>query len=179
MSALSETRVDPAGRAIAIRKAVAGDIPIILRFIRELATYEKLLDEVEANEDRLTRTLFPAGGGPPVAHVLIGELDGRPQGFAVYFFNYSTFLAKEGIYLEDLFVMPDCRGNGLGRALLLYLAALAVSRGCGRMDWSVLDWNSPSIEFYRGLGAVPLGDWTTFRLTAAALDKFGRQGNPT
>jgi GNAT superfamily N-acetyltransferase len=161
------------GRGVVVRPAAAGDLPVILRFIRELATYEKLLDEVEATQGRLGRTLFPADGSAPVAHVLIGELDGKPEGFAVYFFNYSTFLAKEGIYLEDLFVMPSSRGRGLGKALLIHLAAMAVSRGCGRMDWSVLDWNAPSIEFYKGLGAVPMADWTTFRLTGDALATLG------
>jgi GNAT superfamily N-acetyltransferase len=154
-----------------VRPAERDDLPLILRFIRELATYERLLAEVEADEERLRRTLFPADGSPPAAHVLIGELDGRPAGFAVYFFNYSTFLAKPGLYLEDLFVMPDERGKGLGKALLLHLARHACDLGCGRMEWSVLDWNEPSIEFYRRLGAAPLSEWTVFRLTGAALSR--------
>jgi len=154
---------------VAVRKAAPGDIPLVLGFIRELADYERLLGEVEATEEGLRRTLFPQDGSPPAAHVLIGELDGRPAGFAVYFFNYSTFLARPGLYLEDLFVRPRARGNGLGRALLLHLAGIAAERGCGRMEWAVLDWNAPAIEFYRGLGAVPLDDWTVFRLTGRAL----------
>jgi GNAT superfamily N-acetyltransferase len=158
---------------IAVREATRADVAQIVTFIRALAAYEKLLDEVEATEESLTQTLFPVSGRPAVARVLIGERNGKAEGFAVYFFNYSTFLAKEGIYLEDLFVMPEARGHGLGKALLLYLAALAVSRGCGRMDWSVLDWNAPSIEFYKRLGAVPLGEWTIFRLTGDALTNVG------
>jgi GNAT superfamily N-acetyltransferase len=158
----------PAG-APAIRPAKPGDVPLVLKFIRELAAYERLLGEVEASEERLRRTLFPEGGGRPAAHVLIGEVDGVSAGFAVYFFNYSTFLARPGLYLEDLFVRPESRGRGLGRALLLHLAGLARELGCGRMEWSVLDWNRPAIEFYRRLGAVPLDDWTLFRLTGEAL----------
>jgi GNAT superfamily N-acetyltransferase len=162
-------------RATTVRQATAADIPLILYFIRELALYEKLFEDVEATEESLRRTLFPASGPAAVAHVLIGELDGQPEGFAVYFFNYSTFLAMNGIFLEDLFVKPGARGNGLGKALLLHLAALAVVRGCGRVDWSVLDWNAPSIEFYKGLGAVALDDWTTFRLTGEPLAVLGRK----
>ncbi len=163
----------PAGSAravsIAIRPAGPGDIPLVLQFIRDLAAYEKLLGEVEATESGLRQTLFPGDGAAPAAHVLIGELGGTPAGFAVYFFNYSTFLARAGLYLEDLFVNPASRGNGLGRAMLLHLARLAADRGCGRMEWSVLDWNAPAIDFYRGIGAVPLDEWTVFRLTGADL----------
>jgi GNAT superfamily N-acetyltransferase len=154
---------------LAIRRAASADVALILQFIRELAIYEKLLDDVLATEDSLRRTLFPTSGEPPAAFVLIGSLDGEPAGFAVYFFTYSTFLAKPGLYLEDLFVRPESRGKGLGKALLLHLASLADGLGCGRMEWSVLDWNTPSIEFYRRLGAAPLEAWTTFRLTGAAL----------
>jgi GNAT superfamily N-acetyltransferase len=164
------------GRRIAIRRAHAGDIPLILQLIRELAEYERLLGDVEATEESLGRTLFPGAGAPPAAQVVIGELDGVPEGFAVYFFNYSTFLARPGLYLEDLFVRPAARGKGLGKALLLHLAGLAAERGCGRMEWSVLDWNTPSIEFYKGIGAVPLGDWTTFRLAGEALRRRGPRG---
>jgi GNAT superfamily N-acetyltransferase len=154
--------------SIAIRPAAPGDVPLILQLIRELAHYERLLAEVEASEDTLRRTLFPVGEAP-AAHVLIGEVGTVPAGFAVYFFNYSTFLAKPGLYLEDLFVRPESRGKGLGKALLLHLAGLAASKGCGRMEWAVLDWNKPSIDFYRRTGAVPLEDWTTFRLAGESL----------
>jgi len=160
-------------RAIAIREATAADVGLILYFVRELAIYEKLFEDVEATEESLKKTLFPDCGPPAVARVLIGELDGKPEGFAVYFFNYSTFLSMNGVFLEDLFVKPSSRGFGLGKALLLHLARIAVERGCGRMDWSVLDWNTPSIEFYKALGAVAMDDWTTFRLTGAALEKLG------
>jgi GNAT superfamily N-acetyltransferase len=154
---------------VAIRQAAPADIPLILGFIHELASYEGLLGDVEATEDRLRRTLFPEDGSPAAASVLIGELDGKPAGFAVYFSNYSTFLARPGLYLEDLFVRPEARANGLGKALLLHLAELAAARGCGRIEWAVLDWNAPAIEFYRSLGAVPLDDWTVFRLAGGAL----------
>jgi GNAT superfamily N-acetyltransferase len=161
-------------RSIAIREAASGDVGLILYFVRELAIYEKLFEDVEATEESLRKTLFPASGPPAVAHVLIGELDGKPEGFAVYFFNYSTFLSMNGVFLEDLFVKPSSRGCGLGKALLLHLAKIAVDRGCGRMDWSVLDWNTPSIEFYKALGAVAMDDWTTFRLTGESLANLGR-----
>lgn len=156
-----------------VRAAARGDISLILQLIRELAEYEKLLSDVQATEEALERTLFPVAGGTPAAHVVIGELDGEPAGFAVYFLNYSTFLAKPGLYLEDLFVRPASRGKGLGKALLLHLAGRANELGCGRMEWSVLDWNKPSIEFYRSVGAVPLDDWTIFRLTGEALRRSG------
>jgi GNAT superfamily N-acetyltransferase len=159
------------------RAAVAADLPLILRLIRGLATYEKLLGDVEATEARLRQTLFPDDGAPPAAHVLIGELGGTPAGFAVYFFNYSTFLAKPGLYLEDLFVEPAARGHGLGRALFLHLAGMAASRGCGRMEWSVLDWNQPAIDFYQEMGARPLDDWTIFRLTGKALQRLQSDSN--
>jgi GNAT superfamily N-acetyltransferase len=158
---------------ISVRAAAEFDVPLIFQFIRALASYEKLLGEVEATEERLSQSLFPRGAAQPAAHVLIGELDGKPEGFAVYFFNYSTFLAKEGIYLEDIFVRPESRGRGLGKAFLVHLARLAVERGCGRITWSVLDWNEPSIAFYKDLGAVPLDDWTLFRLSGKPLKDLG------
>jgi GNAT superfamily N-acetyltransferase len=161
-------------KKIAIREATVADVPLILYFVRELAIYEKLFEDVEATEESLKRTLFPDSGPAAVARVLIGELDGKPEGFTVYFFNYSTFLSMNGIFLEDLFVKPASRGYGLGKALLLALAKIAVDRGCGRMDWSVLDWNKPSIEFYKALGAVAMDDWTTFRLTGDSLTKLGK-----
>jgi GNAT superfamily N-acetyltransferase len=160
-----------------IRSATAADVPLILRFIRDLATYEKLLDDVIATEEALRRTLFgnpPACGEPvaPAAQVVIAEVDGQPAGFALYFFNYSTFLAKPGLYLEDLFVKPEFRGAGIGKALLLHLAKIANARGCGRMEWAVLDWNEPAKGFYKKLGAVPLDDWRVMRLTGAALAQY-------
>ncbi len=152
-----------------IRTATPDDTPLILKFIRDLAIYEKLLPEVIATEEALRRTLF---GRPPAAHVVIAEEDGLPAGFALYFFNYSTFLAKPGLYLEDLYVGPEFRKRGIGRALLLHLAKIANTRGCGRMEWSVLDWNEPAKGFYRNLGATPLEDWRICRLTGKALTQY-------
>jgi len=151
---------------IGIRPAVPGDIPLVLKFIQELADYERLSHEVTATEDELRSTLF---GVRPVAEVVIASHDDVPVGFAVFFATYSTFLGKPGLYLEDLFVRPAARGNGIGRALVEYLARLTVERGWGRFEWRVLDWNEPSIAFYRKLGAEPLEDWTVFRVTGAAL----------
>ena len=151
---------------IGIRPAVPGDIPLVLKFIQELAEYEKLSHEVTATEDQLRATLF---GARPVAEVVIASHDDVPVGFAVFFATYSTFLGKPGLYLEDLFVRPAARGNGIGRALLEYLARLTMERGWGRLEWRVLDWNEPSIAFYRKLGAEPLDDWTVFRVTGGAL----------
>ena len=152
-----------------IRSATADDVPLILGFIRALATYEKLLPEVVATEATLHQTLF---GSSPAAEVVLAEVDGRPAGFALYFFNYSTFLAQPGLYLEDLFVAPEFRGQGTGKALLLHLAKIANDRGCGRMEWSVLDWNEPAKGFYRKLGARLLDDWRICRLTGAALTQY-------
>lgn len=152
-----------------IRSATAADVPLILDFIRALAAYEKLAHEVIATEAALHRTLF---GSPPAAQVVIAEAAGRPAGFALYFFNYSTFLAKPGLYLEDLFVNPEFRSAGTGKALLLHLAKIANARGCGRMEWSVLDWNEPAKGFYKKLGAVPLKEWRIMRLTGPALAKY-------
>jgi GNAT superfamily N-acetyltransferase len=157
-----------------IRPATERDVPLILELIRELAEYEKLSHEVTATESELRRTLF---GPKPGAEVLIGaiERDGRHHecGFALFFSNYSTFLAKPAIYLEDLFVKPDMRGQGLGKALLQNLARLAVERGCGRLEWSVLDWNQSAIDFYLSVGAVPMSEWTVYRLTGDKLARFG------
>ena len=166
-----QTPVDPSNPAMPclIRSATSEDVPLILSFIRALAIYEKLLDEVVATEDALHRTLF---GDSPAAQVIIAEVDGQPAGFALYFFNYSTFLAKPGLYLEDLFVQPEFRGAGTGKALLLHLAKIANARGCGRMEWSVLDWNEPAKGFYRKLGAQQLDDWRICRLTGAALERY-------
>ncbi len=158
-------------------EAVAADVQIILEMIRGLAEYEKLLDMVTATEDALRETLF---GAKPAAEVLLAWLEGEGEsecvGFALFFSNYSTFLAKPGLYLEDLFVKPHARGKGAGAALLRELARIAVARGCGRVEWAVLDWNAPSIAFYRRLGAVPMDEWTTFRLTGEALARLAQAG---
>ncbi|WP_341918364.1 GNAT family N-acetyltransferase [Hydrocarboniphaga effusa] len=152
--------------ALTIAPATAHDVPLILALIRELADYEQLSDQVSATEAALRASLF---GERPAAEVLVARSGGEPAGFALFFPNYSTFLAKPGIYLEDLFVRPAFRGQGIGKALLASVAALAVARGCGRFEWSVLDWNDPAIGFYRRLGARPLDDWTMFRITGAEL----------
>lgn len=152
---------------ILIRPATIRDVAQILAFIRELAVYERLEQQVVASEADLAATLF---GNRPYAEVVLGCLDGAPAGFALFFHNYSTFLGKPGIYLEDLFVRAEARGHGLGKHLLAHLARTALERGCGRLDWSVLDWNAPSIGFYRRLGAVALDDWSIFRLSGAALE---------
>ena len=154
-----------------IRPATEQDVPIILDLIKQLADYERLADRVVATEQRLRDTLF---GERPAAEVLLASLEGETVGFAVFFTNYSTFLAKPGLYLEDLFVKPHARGKGIGKALLASLAKIAVERDCGRVDWSVLNWNEPSLRFYESLGAVPLSDWTTHRLTGEALIKLAR-----
>lgn len=155
-----------------IRPALPADVPVILALIRGLAEYEKLGHEVEATEEKIRRSLFPADGSAPAAHCVLAEANGAPAGFALYFFNYSTFLAKPGLYLEDLFVKPEFRGRGLGKALLLHLAKLANARGCGRMEWTVLDWNRPAIEFYESLGARRMKEWQLCRLTGEALRQY-------
>jgi len=149
-----------------IRDATPGDTHTIAALIRGLAEYERLAHEVVLDEDDLREQLF---GARRYAEVILAEDDGEVAGFALFFHNYSTFLAKPGIYLEDLFVLPEHRGGGHGRALLARLAQIAVERGCGRLEWSVLDWNEPSIAFYRSLGATPMDEWTTYRLTGDAL----------
>ncbi len=155
---------------VVIRRAVASDIPLVLAFIRELAGYERLAREVVASEDGLRAELF---GPRPAAEVLIAELAGsggpEPVGFALFFHNFSTFLGRRGLYLEDLFVRSAARGRGVGKALLQELARLAVERGCGRLEWAVLDWNEPAIRFYRSLGAVAMDEWQVFRLTGQPL----------
>ncbi len=155
--------------SLSLRLAQQSDVPLILNFIRGLAEYERLADSVVANEALLTETLF---GARPYAEVIIAEWDGAPAGFALFFHNYSTFLARPGIYLEDLFVDPAHRGRGVGKALLVRLAQLAVERRCGRLEWSVLDWNEPAIGFYRSLGATAMDEWTTNRVTGEALEKL-------
>jgi GNAT superfamily N-acetyltransferase len=156
-----------------IREAAEEDVPLILSLIRELAEYERLSDEVVATEDGLRESLF---GERRYAEVLIAEHDGAPAGFALFFHNFSTFLGKPGIYLEDLYVRPEFRGSGIGRQLLVKLAHLALERGCGRLEWSVLDWNEPSIGFYMQLGAVARDDWTIYRVSGHALRKLGGGG---
>lgn len=156
-----------------IEKATEKDVGLILGFIRELAEYEHLSHEVVATEELLQESLF---GKRPVAEALIGYYEGKPVGFAVFFHNFSTFLGRPGIYLEDLYVQPPMRGKGIGRAMLVYLAKLAKERQCGRLEWSVLDWNEPAIKFYKGLGAIPKDKWTGYRLTGEALDALA-EGN--
>ena len=149
-----------------IRPATPADLPLIAQLIRDLAEYEKLAHEVRFDEATLEAHLF---GPRPMAEVVIGEIDGAPQGFALFFHNFSTFEGRPGIYLEDLYVRPAARGSGLGKALLLHLAHLAEQRGCARLEWSVLDWNAPSIGFYQSLGARPMDDWTVMRVDGATL----------
>lgn len=158
-----------------IRLATQTDVPQILKFIQGLAEYEKLAHEVVATEQQLTETLFSER---PAAEVVIAESDGKPAGFALFFHNYSTFLAKPGLYLEDLFVLPEFRGQGLGKLLLTYLAKLAVDRGCGRFEWSVLDWNQPAIDFYQAQGAVLMHDWRINRVTGDKLHALAAQYQP-
>ena len=153
-----------------IRAAERGDTALILELIRGLAEYEKLSHEVVATPELLEKWLF---GERPVAEVLIAEWEGLPRGFALFFHNFSTFLGRPGFYLEDLYVQPEFRGRGIGKALLLRLARLAVERGYGRVEWSVLDWNEPAIQFYKSLGAKPMDEWTVFRLTGDGLTAAG------
>ncbi|MCE2828229.1 MAG: GNAT family N-acetyltransferase [Sphingomonadales bacterium] len=158
---------------LSIRPASARDIPLIAQFIRDLAEYERLAHEVRFDEAVLEAKLF---GTRPYAEVLIGEIDGSPQGFALFFHNFSTFEGKPGVYLEDLFVRPEARGAGLGKALLKKLAAIAVERDCARLEWSVLDWNEPAIQFYKALGAKPMDEWTIYRVDGTALAKLAALG---
>jgi GNAT superfamily N-acetyltransferase len=157
-------KIEPHG--FEIRPARVADIPIILQLIRDLATYERAPNEVTATEEQLADVLF---GEKPTAEVLLAFEDKTPVGFAVFFHNFSTWLGRPGLYLEDLFVKPEVRGKGYGRALLVYLAKIARDRGCGRMEWAVLDWNEPAIKFYLTLGAKPLEEWTVFRLTTDGI----------
>jgi GNAT superfamily N-acetyltransferase len=151
-----------------IRFADEADVSLILSFIKELADYEGMLMEVVATEDILRESLFER----KMAEVIIGELDNKPVGFALYFHNFSTFLGRPGLYLEDLYIKPEVRGRGLGKILLSFLAKLALERKCGRLEWWCLDWNECSIEFYKQQGAVPMDDWTVFRVHDVALDKL-------
>lgn len=152
-----------------IRFAEDMDIPVILGFVRELADYEHLLEEVVATEQLLREWLFERR----TAEVLLAEEEGKTVGFALFFHNFSTFLGRGGIYLEDLYVQPEFRGHGIGKALLNRLARIAVERGCGRLEWSCLDWNRPSIDFYLSMGAQPMSDWTVYRITGQRLREMG------
>ena len=149
------------------------DVPLILSFIKELAEYERLAESVTATEDLLREALF---GERPSAEAVIGYDGDTPVSFALFFHNFSTFIGRPGLYLEDLYVKPALRGRGIGRAMLRYLAQLAKERGCGRLEWAVLDWNERAIKFYKSLGAAPLAEWTVFRLTGEALDKLAAEG---
>jgi GNAT superfamily N-acetyltransferase len=161
---------------VTIRTAAEHEVSEVLAFIRELAVYERLEADVVATEAGLKAALF---GPRPYAEVVFACLEDRPVGFALFFHNFSTFLGKPGIYLEDLFVRPAARGKGIGKRLLIWLARTTLERGCGRLDWAVLDWNAPSIGFYRSLGAVAQDEWTTFRLTGGALAQLAANGSPS
>ncbi len=158
---------------IGLRNTTGRDVSLILSFIRELAEYERLSHEVVATEEVLRASLF---GERSAAEVIIGDYGDEPAGFALFFYNFSTFLGRPGIYLEDLYVTPDLRGRGIGSAMLAYLARLTKERGCGRLEWSVLDWNEPAIKLYKSIGATPMDDWTTFRVTGEALDGLADEG---
>jgi GNAT superfamily N-acetyltransferase len=155
--------------SLTLRRATVADVPVIRELIEGLAEYEKLRHECQATDDALTATLF---GERAYAEVVLAEWEGEVAGFALFFHNYSTFLARPGIYLEDLFVRPALRGHGIGKALLQHLAQLAVARGCGRLEWSVLDWNVDAIGFYTALGARPQDEWTVYRVTGEALARL-------
>jgi GNAT superfamily N-acetyltransferase len=156
-------------REYSIRPATVEDSPLILRFIRELADYERLLGEVTATETLIRQFLF---GDPPRAEALIGEFRGDPVGFALFFHNFSTFVSRPGIYIEDIYVRPEFRGRGFGKAFFVHLAQLAIERGCGRIEWAVLTWNEPAIEFYLTLGARPMDEWKVFRLDSESFRRL-------
>jgi GNAT superfamily N-acetyltransferase len=157
-----------------IRPATAADAALILSLIRELADYEKMLDEVTATEADIRHTLF---GPKPSAECVIAEHAGKPAGFALFFHNYSTFMGKPGLYLEDLYVKPELRGKGIGKLLLAHLAALALARGCGRFEWAVLDWNAPAIQFYQSLGAKMMESWKINRLAGEPLERLAAEAS--
>jgi GNAT superfamily N-acetyltransferase len=172
---LKRKLVKDAAPAIEIRPASLGDVPLILGFIKELAAYEKAEAEVTATAAQIRQSLF---GEEVRARALMCRVDGVDAGFAVYFFNYSTWQGRQGLYLEDLYVSPSFRGAGAGKAMLHHLARLAVANDCGRFEWSVLDWNEPAIQFYRSIGAVPMDEWVRYRLTGAALAAFAGTVEP-
>ncbi|ERJ11377.1 GNAT family N-acetyltransferase [Haloplasma contractile] len=151
-----------------IRLAEESDVPLIMKFIKELASYEKMLNEVEATEEVLKESLFER----KAAEVIIGEYENKPVAFALFFHNFSTFVGRPGIYLEDLYVKPEMRGKGMGKIMLSFLAKLAVERNCGRLEWVCLDWNESSIKFYKQMGAVPMDEWTVYRVHDQALDRL-------
>jgi GNAT superfamily N-acetyltransferase len=163
------------GAEFKIRTARLADVPTILQLIRDLATYERAPNEVTATEEQLVDVLF---GEKPAAEVLLAFENETPVGFAVFFHNFSTWLGRPGLYLEDLFVKPEKRGNGYGYALLVDLAKIARDRGCGRMEWAVLDWNDPAIQFYHKLGAKPMNEWTVFRLTRDGIARLANSKQP-
>lgn len=166
---------DPSNHRLHIRPATRDDVPLILSLIRELAAYERAPEDAKATAEDIERNLFGEGfGRGPVAECLIGMVDDVPQGFAVFFANFSTWIGRSGIYLEDLFVRPEARGAGLGKALLRAIAAIAVERRCGRIEWSVLDWNTPAIGFYKSLGAVAMDEWTVYRVSGEAIERLAR-----
>lgn len=167
MSKLIDTNLD----GFKLRFAEINDVSLILEFIRELANYEKMLHEVVATEEVLRESLFER----KIAEVIIGEYENEPIAFALFFHNFSTFLGRPGIYLEDLYVKPEMRGNGMGKIILSFLAKLAIDRKCGRLEWWCLDWNEPSIKLYKQLGAVPMDDWTVYRVHDEALNKLARK----
>ncbi|OPX43943.1 acetyltransferase (GNAT) family protein [Ruminiclostridium hungatei] len=167
MNGLIDTELD----GFKLRFAQEGDTALILEFIKELARYEKMLDMVVATEELLKDSLFEK----KAAEVIIGEYNGEPVGFALFFHNFSTFLGQAGIYLEDLFVKPEMRGRGMGKLMLSFLARLALERNCGRLEWWVLDWNEPSINFYKSMGAVPMDEWTVYRVTGNNLKALGEK----
>ena len=155
-----------------IRKAKESDAHVIVWFVRQLAEYERLSHEAVMTEESVRQSIF---GPRPAAEVLLGYSEDKPAAFAVFFHNFSTFLGKPGLYLEDLFVVPEMRGRGFGRAMLVELARIARQRNCGRFEWAVLDWNEPAIEFYKKLGAVPMNEWTIFRVAGEALERLANE----
>ena len=159
----------PASESLVIRPAEPHEAPLVLSFVRELAEYERLSHEVVATDEGMRQALF---GPRPYAEVIFACLNGEPVGFALFCYNFSTFLARPGIHLEDLFVRPNCRGRGIGQKLLSWLARETLARGCGRLEWAVLDWNEPSIKFYDSLGARALKEWFTYRLSGESLEKI-------
>lgn len=166
MTGLIDTKLE----GFKIRFATIDDTGLILEFIKELAIYEELLDEVVATEEILNESLFQR----EIAEVIIGEYEGKPAAFALFFHNFSTFQGKPGLYLEDLYVKPEMRGLGIGKTMLSFLANLAIERNCGRFEWICLDWNEPAIEFYKSLGAISMDGWTVYRVEGKALDKLGK-----